>query len=134
MGCCLFQLIVLFISDFNCSGSFVFYWVDRFTTGIWSFVSVITQFFNEVSCRLTSQLIKGISSVIQKLFRCFDGITISTSFALPTAVDFYIILALILNDSKAVMLSFATPLLYWHKLPDVFLYNYCCTLLDYTSA
>ena len=42
---------------------------------------VITQFSDQVKVRFISQLINGISSVIKKLVKCFNRITISTFFS-----------------------------------------------------
>ena len=44
---------------------------------------VITQFSDQVKVRFISQLINGISSVIKKLLKCFNGTTISTFFLYP---------------------------------------------------
>ena len=55
--------------------------------------------------RLISQLIKGISRVLQKLLKYFNGTIISTSFVLPSAGVFPIIFILDLNDLEAVKLS-----------------------------
>ena len=63
-------------SDFSCSSSFVFFWVDDFTTRTRIFVRLIakvlalftlqrTQFVDEVRIRLIPKLIKGISEVFQ---------------------------------------------------------------------
>ena len=41
---------------------------------------VNTHFSDHVKIRFISQLINGISSVLQKLFKCFNGIAVSTSF------------------------------------------------------
>ena len=48
--------------------------------------------------RLILQLIKGISRVLQKLLKYFNGIAILTFFVLPSAGFFPIILILDLND------------------------------------
>ena len=73
---------------------------DEVTTGTYNFVSVIwnsnpvgglfatvisakTQFFDQVKINSTSQLISGIFKLLQKLLKCFSGITASVSF-LPT--------------------------------------------------
>ena len=81
---------------------------DKITTGTYNFVSVIlnfapdgatiaglsscgflvvisakTQFFDQVKINSTSQLISGIFKLLQKLLKCFSGITTSVSF-LPT--------------------------------------------------
>ena len=55
--------------------------------------------------RLISQLIKGISRVLQKLLKYFNGTIISTSFVLLSAGVFPIIFILDLNDLEAVKLS-----------------------------
>ena len=47
-----------------------------------------------------SQLIKGISRVIKKLLRYFNGTAILTFFVLPLAGVFPVILFLDLNDSE----------------------------------
>ena len=60
--------------------------------------------------RLTSQLIHGISRVLQKLLRYFNGTIISTSFSLPVAGAFPVILILDLNDSEYAKLSFGSSL------------------------
>ena len=75
------------------------------TTGTYNFVSVIanflsplelviTQSLDHVNIRLTSQLINGISSVLQKLLKYFNGTIISTSFVLPAAGVFPVIFTL----------------------------------------
>ena len=53
--------------------------------------------------RLISQLIKGISRVLQKLLNYFNVTTISTSLALETARVFTVLLILNLNDSEFVI-------------------------------
>ena len=70
--------------------------------------------------RLNSQLINGISRVLQKLLKYFDGTIISTSSVLPSTGVFPVTLILDLNDSEFVKLSFSLPLSYYHKLPDFF--------------
>ena len=42
-------------------------------------VETITLFADQVKIRLTSQLIKGVSRVLQKLFKYFNGTMILTS-------------------------------------------------------
>ena len=70
--------------------------------------------------RVTSQLVNGISRNLQKLPKYFDGIIISTFFALPSAGVFPGTFTLDLNDSESVKLSFGLSLWYYHKRPDVF--------------
>ena len=81
---------------------------------------VITQSLDQVKIRLTSQLINGISSVLQKLLKYFNGTIISTSFVLSSAGVFPVIFILALNDSDLTKLLFGSSLYYCHKLPDVF--------------
>ena len=71
---------------------------------------VITQSLDLVKIRLTSQLIKGISRVLQKLIKYFNGTIISTSFVLPASGVFPIILILDLNNSESDKLSFGSSL------------------------
>ena len=49
--------------------------------------------------RLISQLINGISRVLEKLLKYFNVTIISTSFVLPSARVFSVIFVLDLNDS-----------------------------------
>ena len=65
--------------------------------------------------RLTSQLINGISRVLQKLLKefslnFFNGTTILKSFVLPSAGVFPIIFISDLNDLESVKLSFGLSL------------------------
>ena len=83
----LFQLNVLLKPDFNCFNSFTLSWVDEVTTGTLSFVSVTInvgswsaavpatkhQLLYQVNIRLISELCNGISSVLQKLLKYFNG-------------------------------------------------------------
>ena len=55
---------------------------------------------------LNSQLINGISRVLQKLLRCFRGTIISSSFVLPAAENIPVIFILHLNYSEIVEISF----------------------------
>ena len=80
----------------------------------------ITQFSDQVKMRLLSQLIKGISRVLQKLLKYFNGTAILTSSVLPSAGGFPVIIILNLNDLDFVILSFGSSLCYCYKLPDVF--------------
>ena len=50
--------------------------------------------------RLTSQLLKSISRVLQKLLKYFDDTSISKCFVFKAAEFFPLILILDLNDSK----------------------------------
>ena len=51
-------------------------------------ISAKTQFFDQVKISSTSKLISRISKLLQKLLKCFSGITISVSF-LPTLFASY---------------------------------------------
>ena len=77
---------------------------------------------DQVKMRLISQLINGISRVLQKLLKCFNATAISTSFVLPAVGIFPVILTLNLNHSDCVILTFGSSLQYCHKLSDVFEY------------
>ena len=105
------HLIVLLNSNFNCSNNLSSSSVDKVTTGTYSFVpvilnvasvrllisatpglasgqasllvlSVITQFSDQVKIRFISQLISGISCILQKLLKYFNGTAIWSSFSI----------------------------------------------------
>ena len=59
----------------------------------------ITQFSDQVKIRLTSQLIKGISKVLQKLVKYFNGTIILTLFISPSSSVWVVIFTLKLNES-----------------------------------
>ena len=61
------------------------------------------QFGDNFKMRLMSQLISGISKVLQKLRNCFNGTAISTTVVLPSAEVFPVILILDLNDSEFII-------------------------------
>ena len=67
-------------------------------------VAIRTQLDDHVKIRLTSQLIKGISKVLQKLLKYFNGTITSTSFV-PSFPVWSVIFTLNLNES--VVLSSA---------------------------
>ena len=71
---------------------------------------VITQIDDHVKKRLTSWLINGISRVLKKLLKNFNGTIILTSFVLPPAGVLSVIFTLDLNDSKFAKLSFRSSL------------------------
>ena len=81
--------------------------------------SAITQFTGHFSYRVTSQLIKGISIVLEKLLKYFNAIftAISTFFLVLSEGVLPFVLALNVNDSDFTMLSFGISLWYCHKLP-----------------
>ena len=60
--------------------------------------------------KLTSQLVKGISRVLPKLLKYFNGTIISKSFSLPAARVFPVIFVLDLHDSESAKLSFGSSL------------------------
>ena len=90
----------------------------------------MTQFADHVKISSTSQLIEGISRVIQKLLKFFNGTIPSTSFISPWSLVWPVIFVSKLIGSVALVPSKSTiaPLLfisgislqYCHKLPDVF--------------
>ena len=105
----LFQLIVLLKPDFNCCNSFALSWIDKVIAGKDSFACAIlnfaipvaeeiTQSSDQVKMRLISQLINGISRVLQKLLKYFNDTAISTSFVFLAARDFPVVLVLCVND------------------------------------
>ena len=69
----------------------------------------IIQVDEQVKIRLTSQLINGISRVLQKFLKYFNGKIISTSFIFPSAV-FPVIFILYFYDSDCVILSLGSSL------------------------
>ena len=58
--------------------------------------------------RLSSQVINGLSRVLQKLLKSLNGTTISTTFVLPLVGVFTVIFTLDLNNSKSVKLLFGS--------------------------
>ena len=71
--------------------------------------------------RLFSQLISGISRVLQKLLEYFNGTAISTPFVLPVAGVLPVTVTLDLNDSEFIIaVSSGSFLWYCHKLSDAF--------------
>ena len=71
---------------------------------------LITQVDEQVKIRLTSQLIKVISSVFQKLHKYFNDTAIWISFELPLAGLFPVTFTLNLNDSEFYKVSFSSSL------------------------
>ena len=65
----------------------------------------ITQAGDHVKIRLTSQLIKDISRVLQKLLKYLNHTIISTFFVLLSVEVFPVIFILDLNESDCVILS-----------------------------
>ena len=95
--------------------------VDKVTTGTYGFVSVIwnspspvelviTQSLDHVVSRLISQLTNGISRVLQKVLKYFNGTIVSKFFILPSAGVFPVIFTFYLNDSESAKLLFGSSL------------------------
>ena len=84
--------------------------------------------------RLISQLINGISRVLQKLLKYFNGTIISTSFVLPSGGVFPVIFILDLNDSESVKFYYLAHLCIIVINFEMFLNNYHYILLNYTLA
>ena len=123
--------------------SFALSWVDKVTTGTLSFVlvivnvgswlairlSIIKHVADQVKIRLISQLINGISNVLQKVLKYFNGALILTFFVPP----FRVLSAIFVLNLSEVLLLFSveksaisplsfingSSLYYCHKLPDV---------------
>ena len=110
----LFHFIVLLNPHFNYSKCFISFYFDKVTTGRHNFVfvilnfnpvaaaiaggsllcpasaiSAITQFLDEFKINYPSELISRIFKLLQKLLKCFSGITTSVSF-LPTLFASYL--------------------------------------------
>ena len=64
---------------------------------------VNTHFSGHVKIRFISQLINGISSVLQKLLQYFNGTTISASFVVLTHSNFPVMLAFPSKDFETLM-------------------------------
>ena len=105
----LFHFIVILNPDFNCSNNLLSFSADKVTTGTYNFQSVISNFASvggsvaaiggsgcgsgsflkapststhslyQDKINVISQLINGISKLLQKLPKYFNGIAISTS-------------------------------------------------------
>ena len=86
--------------------------------------------------RFISQLIKGISRVLQKLLKYFSDNAISTFFLLPAAGILPVVLALNLNDSESVvLLCYHLNHLYSTTINLLMLlHNHRRTLVDYIFA
>ena len=104
--------------------------VEKVTTRTLSFVSVIlkvvsqfpleiTHFSDQVRIRLSSQLIKGISIVLQKLLSYFKDTAIS-AFIISALLVLSKNLDLNLNDSESVILRCVTSLQIWYNVQGVF--------------
>ena len=84
---------------------------------------VMTLVAGQVRITLISQLMKGISSVLLKLLKYFNDVTISTYFEFPRLAVFSVIFTLDLNYTESVIVALsASPgisLKNFHRLPDV---------------
>ena len=69
-----------------------------------------THLLHQVKPKPISQLINGISRILQKLLKYFNGTAILTSFVLPATRHFPVILILYSNDTDCVILSFGSSL------------------------
>ena len=63
---------------------------------------------DQVRMRLILQLISGISRLIQKLLKYFNGTAISTSFTFPLFGLFPLISVLNLNYSESVIIEYGS--------------------------
>ena len=120
----LFHFIDLLNPDFNCSNSLLSFSADKVTTGTYNLQSVIsnfvsvgdsiaaiggsgcgsgaflkvlptnTHFLYQDKIKVIPQLIYGISKLLQKLPKCFNGIAISTSFSNSPGAKLPTVLAL----------------------------------------
>ena len=99
------------IPNFNCCNTFLSSWVDKVTTGTYSFILVIanavvwfaaaldiTQLLDKVRLRLISQLINGISRVLLKLLKDLNDTIIST-FLVLSPLALLVIFCLNLNEA-----------------------------------
>ena len=93
------QLIVLLKPDSSCGNNFALSWVNKVTTGTWKICFSYCKCRNLIcQLRLILQLIKGISRVLQKLLKHFNGIIISM-FIILSSLAWPVIFALKLNES-----------------------------------
>ena len=111
--------------DFNFSKSFMSFSFDKVPTGTYNFVTFIlnvvsdgatiagsasastaistkTQFLDQVRAISTSQFINGVSKLLQKLLKCFNGTTTSASVNESLFSVFPTILVLYLKDSELI--------------------------------
>ena len=129
----LFHLIVLLNPVFSCYKSLLSVEDDKLTTGTYNLQSVIlktafvgllipttagsasglaslvallvnTQFSDQLRVKDTSQLINGMSSVLQKVLKYFNDTTISiSSFSTIVPSNFPVILVLLSKDFESLM-------------------------------
>ena len=128
------------------TSSFVLSSVNKVTAGTFesfeSFVSVIanvpeplelaiTQFADQVRIISTSQLIKNISRVLQKLLKYYHDTAISATFVLPSARVLPVIFVLSFNVSESFIVVSGSPLQYCNELLDVFKLLLLCSIKLY---
>ena len=93
-------------------------------------LATIVYFLDQFRLRLFSQLIKDISTVLQKLHRYFDG-TIVPTFFLPLLPISSVIFSLILDQLVVILAAVKSTILplaiiaglslqYCHKLTNIF--------------
>ena len=95
---------------------------------------VITQFADQANLRFISQMIRGTSRIMQRLLKYFNGITISKAFVLSRTGFLFLLL---LPEVEIIKNLICCHLDQFCGTAIKFLilsHNYCCTLLDYTSA
>ena len=79
----------------------------------------MTQFVDQLKIRLISQLISGISRVLWKVLKYFNGTDISR-FTVPVPSISFKKLYLNWNESESAVLLSCSSLQYGRKLPDAF--------------
>ena len=89
------------ISNVNTTGATI---AGLLPSASFAVISAKTQFFDQVKISSTSQLISRIFKLLQKLLKCFNGITTSVSF-LPTLFPSYLGLSTSLPSSSVIFLS-----------------------------
>ena len=70
----------------------------------------ITKFADHIRIKLISQLNKGVSSVLQKLLKHFNGAVASKSLVLTSSGVFPVIFTLNLKGSESVTVAFGSSL------------------------
>ena len=79
----------------------------------------MTHIADLVRIRPISQLIRGISRVLQKLLKSFDG-TVITAPVMPSLLVLFNNLDLSLNASESPIGYLGSSMQNWFKVPDVF--------------
>ena len=152
-GSYLFQIIVHVNPEFNCCISFALSSVDKVTTGTQCFVSVIanivssftlaleiTQLANQVRMRLISQLIYGISRVLQKVLKYLNGTIIWQVFYYHVLLNLLFFVQIRAEHYYRVNYQeshYHSKLIRLYSVATNFLMllnNYHYTLIDYTMG